>query len=154
MSTHYNGNKKEITALNSYIKLIRAAESLTSRLNNKVTGEGLTEGQFGILEALYHLGPLCQKDLGKKLLKSGGNITMLIDNLEKQSLVRRQRSAKDRRFYRIFLTEKGHDLIASLFPKHLNFIMEEFDILSEEEQNEFQRMCKLIGLKNGELNNN
>ena len=83
MSSKYNGSGKEIAALNTYIKLIRATESINSSINNLLTKEGFTESQFRVMDALYHLGPLSQKSLGEKLLKSGGNITMVIDNLEK-----------------------------------------------------------------------
>lgn len=147
MATHFNGNTKEVTALNSYIKLIRAAESLKARLNNKIIKEGLTESQFGILEALYHLGPLCQKDLGNKLLMSGGNITMVIDNLEKQKFVERHRDKNDRRFFKIHLTDAGKNKVKNIFPLLLNSIIEEFDVLNEKEQLELQRMCRLIGIK-------
>ena len=89
MGTHYKGSRKETDALNSYIKLIRAAESLNSKINLELSKLDLTESQFGVLDALLHLGPLKQKEIGKKILKSGGNITMVIDNLEKQDLVQR-----------------------------------------------------------------
>lgn len=51
-----------------------------------------------MLEALYHKGPLCKRDIAAKILKSTGNITLLIDNLEKNGLVRRERDNEDRRF--------------------------------------------------------
>ncbi len=47
---------------------------------------GLTESQFGVLDSLFHLGPMKQKEIGKKILKSGGNITMVINNLEKRGI--------------------------------------------------------------------
>lgn len=147
MGTHYTGRKHEVTALNTYIKLIRAAESISARLNNKLIKEGLTESQFSVLESLLHLGPLCQKELGSKLLKSGGNITMVVDNLEKQGFVIRERDTNDRRYFKVNLTKQGKVLIEKLFPKHLGFIVEEIGILSEREQAELQRMCKSLGLK-------
>ena len=150
MGTHYKGSKKEISALNVFIKLIRAAESLNSILNASLSKEGLTESQFGILEALLHLGPMSQKNLGSKILKSGGNITLVIDNLEKRGLVIRRRGVVDRRYFNIQLTEKGKKLIESVFPKQLKIITEEIGILSENDQRELQRMCKLIGLKQQE----
>jgi MarR family 2-MHQ and catechol resistance regulon transcriptional repressor len=150
MGTHYKGSKKEISALNVFIKLIRAAESLNSILNASLSKEGLTESQFGILEALLHLGPMSQKNLGSKILKSGGNITLVIDNLEKRGLVIRRRGVDDRRYFNIQLTEKGRKLIESVFPKQLKIITEEIGILSENDQRELQRMCKLIGLKQQE----
>jgi MarR family 2-MHQ and catechol resistance regulon transcriptional repressor len=150
MGTHYKGSKKEINALNVFIKLIRAAESINSILNASLSKEGLTESQFGILEALFHLGSMSQKNLGSKILKSGGNITLVIDNLEKRGLVIRRRGVVDRRYFNIQLTEKGKKLIESVFPKQLKIITEEIGILSENDQRELQRMCKLIGLKQQE----
>lgn len=147
MGTHYKGSKKEINSLNVYIKLIRAVESLNSILNASLSKEGLTESQFGVLEALFHLGSMSQKNLGSKLLKSGGNITMVIDNLEKRGLVLRRRGVVDRRYYNIQLTDKGKKLIEAVFPKQLKLITDEIGILNENEQQELQRMCKLLGLK-------
>ncbi len=150
MGTKYFGTVDEINALNSYIKLIRAAESLNSRINTEINRNGLTESQFSILEALFHLGPLCQRQLGDKLLKSGGNITLVIDNLEKQNLVRRERGEKDRRFFTIHLTEKGMALIKKIFPAHVNLIVQEMNVLTNEEHITLQKMLKLIGLPKAE----
>ena len=96
MGTHYKGTKKEINALDTYIKLIRSSESVRTRINEFIIKKGLTEIQFSALDALYYLGPLNQKELGNTLLRSGGNITLIIDNLEKQRLVKRERG-EDRR---------------------------------------------------------
>ncbi|MGE5437175.1 MAG: MarR family winged helix-turn-helix transcriptional regulator [Syntrophothermus sp.] len=147
MGTHYKGNKKETNALNTYIKLMRASESINYSISSILVKKGLTYSQFNILEVLYHLGPLCQREIGEKLLKSGGNITLVVDNLEKQGLVKRERDASDRRYYKIILTKQGKSVIEKLFPKLVDSIVNEFVVLNENEQNEFQRMCKLIGIK-------
>ncbi len=147
MGTNFKGTEKEIKALDVYIKLIRASESLSSRINSKLDKKGLTISQFAVLDVLYNLGPLSQKDLGKKILRSGGNITMVIDNLEKQSFVERERSQDDRRFFIIHLTKKGKKFFAKIFPIFLDSVLKEFSVLTDKEQIEFQRMCKLVGLK-------
>ena len=75
MGTHFNGTEREVRALDAYIKLLRATESVVARLSHQLRDEnGLTVSQFGALEALLHLGPMSQRDLGTKLLKSSGNI--------------------------------------------------------------------------------
>lgn len=107
MGTHYNGSKKVMRALDSYIKLMRAADTINSAVNLSLSKFGLTESQFNVLDALYHLGPLSQKELGYKLLKSGGNITMVIDNLEKDAYVERRRGTEDRRIFFVHLTKEG-----------------------------------------------
>ena len=148
MGTHYKGKKKDEQTLNAFIKLMRATESLSSRLNAHLTEANLTVSQFGVLEAVYHLGPLNQKTLGEKLLKSGGNITLVIDNLEKCDLVERQQDPSDRRAMLIHLTPKGKKFITRFFPKHLDYIREEFDVLTKNEKIELARICKKIGLEN------
>jgi len=146
MGTHYKGSVKQINSLNVYIKLLRASDSIRERINTSILEKGLTESQFNVLDALFHLGPLSQSELGKKLLKSGGNITMVVDNLEKRKLVKRERGQNDRRLFIIHLTKKGNNLIENLFPEILSALVAEVNVLSENEQFELQRMCKLIGL--------
>jgi MarR family 2-MHQ and catechol resistance regulon transcriptional repressor len=150
MGTHFKGTKKEILSLNVYIKLIRAAESVCSRVHAQTTDKDLTLSQFSILEALYHLGPLCQKDLACKLLKTGGNITMVVDNLEKQGLVQRERSIKDRRYFTINLTKEGKARIEKIFPKHVDAIVEELSVLSDDELKQLNKMLKQVGIKQNE----
>jgi MarR family transcriptional regulator, 2-MHQ and catechol-resistance regulon repressor len=147
MGTAHKGNEQEVKALNAYIKLMRAAETVTSRLNRNLASADLTVSQFGVLEALFHKGPLCQRDIAAKILKSTGNITMVIDNLEKRGLVRRERAAEDRRYITISLTEKGSQLIEKLFPRHAAAITDEIGVLTEEEQAELGRLCRKLGLK-------
>ncbi|VAX25626.1 hypothetical protein MNBD_NITROSPINAE04-1475, partial [hydrothermal vent metagenome] len=116
MGTHHKGSEKEVRALNTFIKLVRASESLVSRSLPILTAAGLTLSQFDALEALYHLGPLCQKELGQKMLKSGGNVTMVVNNLEKNELVKRLRRDNDRRYITVHITRKGTNIIKKLFP--------------------------------------
>ena len=99
-----------------------------------------------MLEALYHLRPLHQRDLAEKLLKSGGNMTLVIDNLEKRQLVRREREVGDRRCIKVHLTEKGKHLISEIFPTHVAAVVEEMSVLTPTEQTELGRMCKRLGL--------
>ncbi|MCB0193197.1 MAG: MarR family transcriptional regulator, partial [Anaerolineae bacterium] len=63
MSTHYQGNPTEQTALDLYIKLSRASDALSSRINQHLKEVNLTISQFGVLEALHHLGSLHQNQL-------------------------------------------------------------------------------------------
>ena len=149
MATKHAGEEKEVRALDAYIKLMRAAESVTSRTSQNYTEAGLSVSQFGVLEALYHGGPLCQRDIAKKILKSTGNITMVIDNLEKRQLVQRERDSEDRRFITIHLTDQGKALISSIFPKQVAAILAEMAVLTDEEQEELGRLCRKVGLKAG-----
>lgn len=145
MPTHYKGTPQEILALDTLIKLTRANLALEARLNERGTMRDLTSSQFGVLETLYHLGALCQGELSRKLLKSSGNMTLVLDNLEKQGLVRRVRSLEDRRMVTIELLPKGRDLIEQVFPVHLAAIVDEMSVLSAAEQGELGRMLRKLG---------
>ena len=145
MPTHYNGNTEELLALDSYIKLTRAADSVNARLNASRSMKNLTISQFGVLEALYHLGPLCQNELGSKILKSNSNMTTVVDNLEKRGLVRRERDQEDRRMVIVHLTDSGHELIEKVLPGHVEAIKEQFKGLSKEEHIILGNLLRKLG---------
>lgn len=136
-------------ALNTYTKLMRAAETVTNRTSRPMTEAGLTISQFGVLEALYHKGPLCQRDIAAKILKSTGNMTLVIDNLEKNGLVRRERDSEDRRFFTVHLTEKGRAVIAKVFADVAAAIVANMAALTDDEQTSLGKLCKKLGLKGG-----
>jgi MarR family 2-MHQ and catechol resistance regulon transcriptional repressor len=145
MGTHHQGSKTEILALDAYIKLMRAADSVTTRAHLVLPAE-VTLTQFAALEALYHLGPLFQSELATKLLKSGGNLTLVVDNLERDGLVSRTRDPADRRFIKVDLTPKGRRFIGTLFPKIAASLTREFSVLSNRDQLALARICKRLGV--------
>ena len=146
VGTHYQGTQSEKDALEMYIKLSRAAGSVEVRINRHLKDHRLTFSQFGVLEALYHLGPLHQHELAAKILKSSGNLTLVIDNLVKRGLVERERDETDRRYITICLTEAGDQLINDIFPYHVRQVMEAVAVLTPEEQHELAALCRKLGL--------
>ena len=152
MQKEFRGHNKEARALGTYVKMMRAAETITSRLHKHLSSVGLTVSQFGVLEAIFHLGPLSQRDLGRKILRSSGNITMVIDNLEKRRLVRRERDASDRRQYIVHLTGEGQQLIGKIFPSHAALITRELSVLNPADQKVLGNLCKKVGVGVGNRN--
>ncbi len=147
MPSHYKGSVKEQRALSAWIKFSRANITLSSQLKNSLRRFQLTESQFAVVEALYHLGPLNLTQISEKLLCTGGNLTTVVDNLEKQKLVKRVPSKTDRRQYEIHLTPKGRSHIKKLFPDHVKAVVREMSVLSPSEQDELSRLCKKLGLE-------
>lgn len=145
MPTHFKGSKSEVRALNAFINLQRATDSVTARISAQLDEQGVTIGQFGVLEALLHLGPLCQYTLAEKLLRSGGNVTVVVDNLEKRGWVRRRRQKDDRRMVVIHLTPAGKSLIERIFPAHAKAIAKEMNSLAPREQHALRRICRKLG---------
>lgn len=140
--TEMTTNNPEKLALATFTKLMRAAETLSSTVHQHLPEHGLTISQFGVLEALYHLGPMCQRDIGVKILKTTGNITQVIDNLEKHELVERRRNENDGRYYTIHLTPAGKKCIAMVFPRHAQKITEALALLNPEEQKTLGSLCR------------
>lgn len=145
MPTHYRGTPEEQRALNAFIKLMRASDSLSADLTRHIGEAGLTMGQFGVLESLLHLGPMCLGDLGTKLLRSGSNLTTVVGNLAKRGLVTRTPRPSDRRIVDVDLTPKGRRLIAGLFPAHARRITTLFSSLSAAEQRQLGDLCRTLG---------
>jgi MarR family 2-MHQ and catechol resistance regulon transcriptional repressor len=148
MPTHHEGTARERRALDAYITLMRAAESVTARTSKAMTAHDLSVSQFGALEALHHLGPMQLSELARKLLKTSGNITMVVDNLERRKLVARRRLEDDRRCVIVGLTARGEALIARVFPLVLDAIALELSVLEPAEQDELHRLAKKLGLGN------
>ena len=146
MGTKYQGSPAERLALDTYIKFVRSVEAVKSRIDRQNTVGDLSGSMFGALEALYHLGPINQKEIGEKLLVSKSNVVLVIDKLEKLKLVKRQRSTEDRRCIFVHLTEKGRNQIEEILPVHVTAITQEMNRLTPEEQREFGRLCRKVGL--------
>ena len=145
MPTHFIGPDNQKRALDTYIKLMRAAESVARRALVPVQAAGLTEGQFGVLEALHHLGPLKLSELARKHLRSPNNLTVIVNNLEKNGLVERRRCATDRRIIFVHLTEVGAGVIGRLFPLHAAAVAHELALLTREEQALLDNLLRRLG---------
>ena len=145
MPTKYRGSQDEVRALNALINLTRASEGFAASLQRELAGKRLTPSQFGILEALLHLGPVCQGELGDKLLRSGGSMTSVVEGLEKRGLVERRRDGTDKRFVTVRLTGEGKRLIGGIFPEHARTVAQQFSALTAPEQEELRRLCRKVG---------
>ncbi len=145
--THFHGSPKEIIALDAWIKLSRARNSVWKQIKPSMSVTGLSPSQFAVLEALLHLGPLSQKEISKKLLVSAGNVVTIIDNLERDQLVTRESNPSDRRAHIIVLTKKGKELIDTIFPDHVKAIINALSVLTKNEQLELDRLCKKLRIK-------
>jgi len=134
--------------LKTYTQMMRATDAVTTRMHQHLADTGLTLSQFGVLEVLYHKGPLCQRDIGRKILKTSGNMTTVIDNLEKRGLVVRKQDPTDRRRMSVQLTNSGFDLIQALFPIHADRAEKTFAVLQADELELLGQLLKKIGKAN------
>jgi len=140
-----NWSEEEDRSLRLWIALARCYVTFSRAVACKVAEYDLTAPQFGILEALLHLGPLSLGELADKLLVTGGNVTYVMDRLEAQGLVTRKRSGEDRRVVKAHLTSKGRARVEAVFPQHTEFIAELTNALDPEEQKTLRALLKKLG---------
>lgn len=145
MPTRFEGSRAERRTLDTFIKLTRCTNSVLGELSARQTIGDLTASQFAVLEALYHIGPMTQGEVSSKVLKSTSNLTTVIDNLERDGYVRRERDAEDRRVIHVHLTEAGTSKIKAVLPTHVGALVEIFSVLNASEQEMLGELCKKLG---------
>jgi MarR family transcriptional regulator, 2-MHQ and catechol-resistance regulon repressor len=143
-STHEYGRAAE-RALGMWVKLARAFATM-----NRLTGEdirryGLTQAQFGVLEALGHKGRMTLGDLAHKTLSTGGNITVVINNLIRDGLVRRSVSTLDRRVAYVALTPRGTRMFRRIFPQHAEAVARIAAVLAPADQERLGELLRVLG---------
>lgn len=147
MKTTKKYGKKADLALGLWVKLARATNTMSTLTIRDIAGYGLTEAQFGVIEALGHLGPMKVGELCQKNLSSGGNMTVVVDNLVRDGLAERLRCEEDRRAYIIRLTEKGAGLFQDIFVSHARFVTDlVYSALTEEEIVKLAALLRKLGL--------
>lgn len=137
-------NEVEEANLKLVIGICRSYTNLNRKTQKVLAEYKLTVAQFGVLEALYHLGDLKINDIIEKTLSTSGNMTVVIKNLEKEHLIERYRDSSDSRICMIRLANTGKDLIRKVFPEHLLELDRVFMNLDFEERQELIHLLKKL----------
>ncbi|MDN2567671.1 MarR family transcriptional regulator [Aquibium sp. A9E412] len=91
----------------NWIAVVRAEKAVVRALSRALAPLDLKIAQLDMLMNLYRHPGLSQHDLARRLLVGRSNITMLLPQLEKQGLLRRESDENDRRVLRLYLTPDG-----------------------------------------------
>ena len=142
--------RRQETALKLWVVLSRAHTAIGAQAATDVARHGLSLAEFGILEALYHKGPMLLGELQRKLLVSSGGITYLVDRLAEQGLVKRRPSPEDRRARYAALTRKGEELIRRIFPEHAERLAQVLSGLNEDEKRRTIALLRKLGQRAAE----
>ena len=81
-------------------------------------------------------------ELSRRMMVSGGNITVIVDQLEKEHLVQRQVAATDRRSFRVLLTPTGRKSFTRMASQHEQWVVDLFSGLSKRQQ---EQLYALLG---------
>lgn len=133
------------TALKLWVVLSRAHAAVLGHAQADAARHGLTLAEFGILEALYHKGPLLLGEVQRTLLVSSGGTTFLVDRLERKGLVERRDCPADRRARYAALTPRGERLVREIFPAHAEAIRRAVSGLTPAEQRRATTLLRALG---------
>ncbi len=137
-------NPKNNVVLDVWNKLNHAYDTVKKAHSRQMYAHNLTAPQFHVLEVLMKTGPIPLKKISEELLVTGANITCVVDNLEKEELVKRVPSKKDRRIINAELTDKGRDKIDKLFPEYAKGLSESMKGLTEAEKKDLSRLLEKV----------
>lgn len=111
-------NKPESLDLKLWTVLAKAYDAVRAHAFAHIERLGLTPGEFGVLDTLFHKGSMLLGELQHRVLVTSGGISYLTDRLERRGLVERREYAKDRRTKEVALTPEGEALMRRIFPEH------------------------------------
>lgn len=135
------GRHSELNLL-LWVKIFSFEKYIMRRLSRVISNFGLTPTQFSVMELLFHKGDLTIGEIKKKGFLTGGNITVVVNNLESKGFLETYQDPEDNRKKICALTSEGTELIDKAFVSHL----EELNIILDEYTDEEKR--KLIKLLN------
>lgn len=133
-------------ALRLWVVLNRTQRAIGERARRQVERHGLRPTEFGVLEALYHKGPLTLGQVGERVLVTSGSVTPVADKLERRGLIQRRLSSEDRRVCYAELTDAGRELIGGIFPEHAEVIRTATEGLTVEEKRIATALLRRLGL--------
>ncbi len=136
---------QDTSGIHLWLVMWKAFRSLEKHSSQSIARFNLGLSDFGVLEAIFHRGPLHASELGKKVLLTSGSMTAAIDRLEKKRLVARGNDQSDRRACIVHLTESGQDLIRSIFGQHQEAMETAVSELSMQERSQLIELLKKTG---------
>lgn len=137
--------KKEDTSLKLFVVLSKAYRTIMEQVEADIQRRGLNLTDFAVLELLYHKGGQPLKNIGEKILLTSGSITYVVNKLEKKSYLKRIPNPDDRRVTFAEITEKGADLLQTIFPGHWERIEEITNGLNVAEKEIAIELLKKLG---------
>lgn len=136
---------KQDLPLKLWVVLARAFDSVERHSRASIARFGLGSTEFGVLEALYHVGELPVNDVQRRILVESSSTTYVVDKLCDRGLVRRRASDADRRVTLLSLTPAGRRLIARIFPAHAAAMRHAVAGLGPRDQAGAVRLLRALG---------
>ena len=138
-------------SLRLWLRLLSATTRIEDTIRQKLREQfGITLPRFDLMAQLEREPEgLTMGELSRRMMVTGGNVTTIVDQLEKEQLVARQALPHDRRSLTVRLTPAGYAAFTAMASAHEAWVIELFAALSERQHDQ---LYKLLGtLKRGAL---
>ena len=114
-------------ALKLWLRLLATSTQIEDEVRRRLrTTFNVSLARFDYMAQLYRHGGLKMRDLSRYLMVTGGNVTGLTDELEREGLVQRETSESDRRAFIVRLTPRGRETFEAMAKQHEQWIVELF----------------------------
>lgn len=133
-------------ALRVWLRLLTCTQLIERRVRSRLRARfATTLPRFDLMAQLErHPEGLKMNELSRLLMVTGGNVTAIVDQLEKEGLVERLDEPADRRAFRIRLTRTGERSFADMARAHEEWVVELFEGMSRREQDELLRLLAKV----------
>jgi MarR family 2-MHQ and catechol resistance regulon transcriptional repressor len=127
-----------------WVRLAMTFNVIHHEIKHEISKEHFTVPQLEILSCLDRTKGLPLSVIAERLLVTGGNVTGIIDRLERDGYVYRVRDKNDRRIVKALLTEKGFELYKSFLPRYKEIMNRINSGLTFQERKQLQRLLKKL----------
>jgi DNA-binding MarR family transcriptional regulator len=136
-------------SLRLWLRLLSATTRIEDTIRQRLREQfDITLPRFDLMAQLEREPQgLSMSELSRRMMVTGGNVTSIVDQLEKEQLVQRQMQASDRRSYTVSLTDAGRSAFAAMALAHEGWVVELLSPLAEREQTQLHQL--LGTLKSG-----
>jgi DNA-binding MarR family transcriptional regulator len=149
MDREFIARRGDHSALRIWLRLLTCTQLIEKRVRAGLREEfGTTLPRFDLMAQLErHPEGLKMNALSRRLMVTGGNVTAIVDQLEKEGLVERLDSVGDRRAWLVRLTAAGRKSFSEMARAHEEWIVEMLAGLTRKEHEELLKL--LAKLKTG-----
>lgn len=128
-------------AVLSWLRLARVYQRVQRAASEQVRGAGLSVAQFDVLAHVGAAKGPTQQELADHLLVTKGNITQVLERMERAGLIVRRQEGRAKR---LGLTAAGRRLYEEVVPAHEAFIADQFALLAPDEQRDLLRLLRRL----------
>ncbi len=134
----FRAHADQHASLRLWLRLLSCTMRVEDKIRQKLRETfGITLPRFDLMAQLErHPDGLTMGELSRRMMVTGGNITTIVDQLEKENLVVRVVGVNDRRSFTVKLTQAGRDAFTDMAIAHEAWVADLFEGLSVSQQSE------------------